>query len=145
MTDLLIVLKTEILPPPTDVWFEVVPPAAKQWEINLFQPLPLLYLARLSHPLIVCGLPSAARETANAHRPFGSDVLHLRSMTPRTPATGKKQLVHTVLLSFMFPFLLQSVKKQLKREQDHFIFANSSRNFKFSEEDMNFQKFASYH
>lgn len=76
--------------------FEVAPPTAKQWEINPFQPLPLLYLACLSHPLIVCGLPSAAWETANAQRPPGSDASHLRSMTPTTPATGKKQFVHIV-------------------------------------------------
>lgn len=46
--------------------FDVASLTAKQWEINPFQ-LPhfnphssLLYLARLSHPLIVCGWPSAA-------------------------------------------------------------------------------------
>lgn len=93
-------------PPPTDACrFEVAPPTAKRWEINPFQPLPLLYLARLSHPLIVCGLPSAACKTANAQQPPGSDVSHLRSMSPRAPATGKKQLVHIVLLYLMFPFL----------------------------------------
>lgn len=63
----------------------------QQWEINPFEPLLLLYLDRLSHPLIVCGLPSAAWETADAPRPPGRYVSHLRSMTPRTPATGKKQ------------------------------------------------------
>lgn len=93
-------------PPPTDACrFEVAPPTAKRWEINPFQPLPLLYLARLSHPLIVCGLPSAACKTANAQQPPGSDVSHLRSMSPRAPATGKKQLIHIVLLYLMFPFL----------------------------------------
>lgn len=69
-----------------------------KWRINPFQPLPPLYLAHLSH---VSSLPSAAWETPNAHQPFGSDVSHLRSMTPRTPATGKKSLF--TLLSVCSP------------------------------------------
>lgn len=45
---------------------QVASPTDQQWKINPFQTLPPLYLAFLSHPLIVCGLPSAAWETANA-------------------------------------------------------------------------------
>lgn len=98
-----VIVLNSAAPPPTDAYrFEA---AQQQCKINPFQPLPLLYLARLSHPLIVYGLPSAAWETANAHRPPGNDVSHLRSVTPRTPATGKKQFVHFVLLSLMLPFL----------------------------------------
>lgn len=44
--------------------FQVTPLTDEQLKINPSNLLPLLYLACLSHPLIVCGLPSAA--TANA-------------------------------------------------------------------------------
>lgn len=89
----ILVLKTAVLPPTH---------ARRQCEINPCQPLPLLYLARLSHPLIVCGLPSAAWETANAQRSPGSDVSHLRSVTPLQLVGSSLFMVYSCPSCFLF-------------------------------------------
>lgn len=70
--------------------------AAPPWSLPV-------YLVCMSCPLIAWSLPSATWENPKAKAP-GSDASHLRSMTPRTSATGNKHFLHGLLLFLCVSF-----------------------------------------